>query len=164
MVNKKPKWQVRAAQWLGARVFAFAFTIVSIAAIVYLAVRSTQKFQPSASEAAFVTLFATVTSLFGTAFFARIGRADPRQARSAVRRLLEIGLPLGKRLQRMDPLMGGGKDAEFIAEARSLAIEVEGALRGLQGSIAEWNSIHRYTLHEVMEEQAEIRAAMEPQE
>jgi hypothetical protein len=134
--------------------------LVSIAAVVYLAVRSTQTTQPAWPEAALFTLVATGTSLLGTWSFARIGRAEPRQANSAVRRLLEIGQPLGQRLQRIEPLMDGSNDAALLLEARSLAVEVEAALRGLEGSIAEWNAIHPHTLADVMAEQEEIHDRM----
>jgi hypothetical protein len=160
MASTVPAWRERAAGWLAVRIVPGILTLLSVGAVVYLAIRSTQKVQPSASEAGLVTLVATVTSLMGSAFFARIGRADPRQARSAVRRLLEIGQPLAKRLERMEPLMAGGTTEALTIESRALAVEVVAALRGLEGSIAEWNAIHEHTLAEVMAEQSEIHGVM----
>ena len=164
MARAKPSWKERAPEWLGARIVPALLTLASIGAVVYLAVRSTQKGQPTAPEAGLLTLVATATSLLGAWFFARIGRADPRQARSAVWRLLEVGQTLGERLRRIEPLMGGGQDATFTLEARSLAVEVAAALRGLEGSIAEWNAIHKYTLDDVMSEQDAIHSMMAGEE
>lgn len=160
MARTRPGWKARAPGHVRARIVPALLTLASIGAVVYLAVRSTQKAQPTAAEAGLLTLVATATSLLGAWFLARIGRADPRQARSAVWRLLVIGQTLGKRLHRIDPLMGGGDEDTFVLETRALCVEVAAALPGLEASIGEWNAIHKYTLDDVISEQDQIHGMM----
>ncbi len=77
-----------AFQWLRARAGAITLVLAGIGILVWTAYRSPQ---PSPNEMAMLALLAAVFNVWGGAEFAKIGRADPKHARSAVRRINNIG-------------------------------------------------------------------------
>jgi Co/Zn/Cd efflux system component len=136
--------------WLARRWIGLVLTAVSIAAVVYLAVRSTQSTPPSGTEAAFVTFFAAATNLLGVFAFSRVGTVSPQHARSSVRRLVTIARALTARYQNVSTTLDSGTEREKLIGASVLAAEVGTAILGITDAINDWNDVHPEALAEVL--------------
>jgi hypothetical protein len=110
----------------------------------YIAIRSGDAVQPKADEYAVLVFASAALSAAGGAGFARIGRADPRHARSAVRRLITAGRTV--RLARQT-LEADRDDMLHIRSATDLLATVEAQLRD---GIRDWNDVHSEALREVV--------------
>ena len=87
------RWARPRAPW--------AVTIAAgVAVTVFLAVRSTGKSPPSDAENAALIAIAAGLNIIGASGLTRIGRADPRHARSAVRRLISVGTTVATAQER----------------------------------------------------------------
>src|SRR3954470_11095749 len=84
------KWQA-VFRWAAARARATMLMLAGVGILVWTAYRTPQ---PTPGEMALLALFASLFNIWGGADFASIGRADPKYARSAVRRLYSIGANL----------------------------------------------------------------------
>jgi len=62
---------------------------------VWALIARSQAVPPTVGESIFLVLLTALFNILGGNAFGRIGRADPKHARSAVRRLVSIGLALG---------------------------------------------------------------------
>jgi hypothetical protein len=118
--------------------------------IGYLAFRASSKSPPSAAEATYLTLFATITNLLAVGAWARVGRADPAHARSAVRRLFSIGQALTRTSQALERAIASGTPARVNQQAQVTLEEVSMAIFLVSDSIADWNEVHSEALREVL--------------
>jgi len=123
---------------------------MSVLAVVYLAVRSTQPTAQTAAEAGLVAFVATVANILGSVAFARVGTVTPQHARSSVRRLLTLARSLATQYTRMTTVIADGNDRSTAIQARIMTAEVESALLTLRDAINDWNEVHGEALAEVL--------------
>ena len=125
-------------------------TVLSLITIGYLAFRASSKSPPSALEATYLTLFATVANLLAVGAWARIGRADPAHARSAVRRVFSIGQAWTRTAQGLEQAMASGQPARISQQAKVTLEEVSMATFLVQDAISDWNEVHSEALVEIL--------------
>lgn len=107
-----------AWRWLRPRVLPALLLLGGLTLAILLAYRSQQPVPLTATEAAFLTLSASALNIAAGIGFARIGRADPTLARSAVRRLLNIGNGIGACLRHLSVA------TELSNEEMQIAVQV----------------------------------------
>jgi hypothetical protein len=123
---------------------------IGVAAL--LAYRGSQPSTPTSTEAAFLVLASSALNIAGAALLARIGRADPRHARSALRRLLSVGRDAGKATAELQ-LAIESEDAEHLRlTAASVHAHLESVQLHLSDAMLDWNDVHREALREVVRE------------
>lgn len=118
-----------------------------VAVTIFLAVRSADQTPPSAAENAALVAIAAGLNIVGASGLSRIGRADPRHARSAVRRLISVGSTLATAQERLARARRGEDDlraAVTTAEAELVSIRPH-----LMDSVRDWNDVHNEALREV---------------
>lgn len=136
--------------WLRRRWLALGFTAVSIAIVVYLAIRSSQPTPQTATEAGLFAVLAALANILGAIAFARVGTVTPQHARSSVRRLLTVARTLTTRYTSMTRILDSGSDKLAATEARIMTAEVQTAILSLQDAINDWNEVHGEALAEVL--------------
>jgi len=115
-------------RWLRPRLVPALLILSGVGIAALIAYRSGQDEPPSAAESAFLVLASSALSIAGAAMFARIGRADPRHARSAVRRLISIGRDAGLATQQLELAI----EADDIRALRNAAVTVNAQLVSMQ--------------------------------
>jgi hypothetical protein len=143
--------------WWRPRVIPLTLFVVGVGLAVFTAYRAQQPAPLTAAEAAFLTLASSFISIAAGATFARIGRADPTLARSAVRRLLNIGQAINDCTEQLGDKTHGG-DAASIREA---AISCEARMgmlrREVSAAVQDWNEVHPEALVEVLASVESVR-------
>lgn len=139
-------WRRQAWTWLRPRVVPIVLLVVGVGLALFVAYRSQGEEPPSAAEAAFLALSSSVLSIFAGSGFARIGRADPTLARSAVRRLFRIGVGVRDSVERLD---SSGHDEPTSAIAETVG-RLSTLIPVLNDAIQDWNEVHPEALREVM--------------
>jgi len=144
-------WLVSLARWLRPRLLPSILIAAGIGVGAFIAYRSRQHFPPTAPEDSFLVFTSSALNVGGAYLFSRVGRADPRHARSAVRRLLTIGRTVGIAADRLAQGMPSGRpnavrDAAIEAHAYLVA-----AQEALGDSLQDWNDVHKEALREVLE-------------
>ena len=142
----------RASRWLWPQRLAGGFlALVNLAAVLYLAYRSTQPTKPPSTEQVVaITLIALLGNLASGYAFSRIGHVNADYARASVRRLVTIARELTARHEAMGVAIRGGPDRAILIEARVIHASVEGAIHGLTDAMEDWNEVHREALREVL--------------
>lgn len=140
------RWET-AFRWIGARVGATMLVVAGVSILVWTAYRSPQ---PSPSEMALLALFASAFNVWGGAQFAKIGKADPKHARSAVRRLLSIGQTLNLAGGSLQEAISQQDDFRIAVDARILVRQVDAAQLQLFDAIGDWDDVHPEALREVL--------------
>jgi hypothetical protein len=139
-------------RWLRPRILPSFLIAGGVAVAAFIAYRSGAEEPVTRAESASLVVAASALNVAGAALFARIGRADPKHARSAVRRLLTVGRMLGETQVRIEDETSQerGTSKEFIEAVHT---ELEYSKRHLRDAIDDWNDIHREALREVLAEQ-----------
>jgi hypothetical protein len=99
---------------------------------------------------ALLALFASFFNIWGGAQFARIGKADPKHARSAVRRLYTLGGSLIVASDDLKEAVAAGDDQKVVQCAYVLVSQVEAAQAHLLDAIGDWDDVHPEALREVL--------------
>lgn len=145
----KVTWWTRSWRWLRPRLLPSVLLIVGVGLALFVAYRSQQPVPPTATEVAFLALSSSLLSIFAGSTFARIGRADPTLARSAVRRLLNVGRGMGSSISDL-------QTAVESEEGISLVHESIGRLTALLPEVLDatqdWKEVHPEAVREVLAE------------
>lgn len=146
--------------------YAAAATLIglSIVITVYLAARGSSQRPPSPAEAAALTILAGAFQILGAASISKQGRADPGHARSAVRRLLGIGI----KAQKAELLAQSAYEKGNASIRREGLGQVSVALSYIQeetaAAIEDWNHIHADALRDLLRPTATDAEAARPVE
>lgn len=141
------KWKT-AYQWLTARAGATMLVAAGVGILVWTAFRSPQ---PNPSEMALLALFASAFNVWGGAQFAKIGKADPKHARSAVRRLLSIGQALNLAAASLQEAISQQDEPRIAVDAPILVSQAEAVQLQLFDAIGDWDDVHPEALREVLQ-------------
>lgn len=142
-------------RWLRPRVLPAVLVVVGIGILTWLGIP--RKTPLTRSEAAVLVLASSALNVAGGAVFGRIGRADPRHARSAVRRLLSLGQVLARAQERLRDSQG--ETSGSAAPSQIVEAELEDSLAQIKDAINDWNDVHTEALREVVEESATQKGA-----
>lgn len=138
--------------WLRPRIGAGLIIAGGVVATVWLAIRAQDtEEQLGGSEAAYLALISSVLNVGGATLLARLGRADPSHARSAVRRLLDIIRMVqsaGQDLDKASRNANVGNVVGVVAAQRAIvSIQVQ-----LGTAVKDWNDVHPEALREIVDE------------
>jgi hypothetical protein len=136
--------------WLGPRWLPAVLVIAGIAGAAWIGYRSRSSTPPTATEASLLVVISGTLNIAGAALFAKVGRADPRHARSAVRRLLSVGQTLAVAHEELAQTSPMGKP-ELQTVAQVVDAHILDATREIRSAIEDWNDIHGEALREVLE-------------
>lgn len=134
-------------QWIGARVRPTALVAAGVGILAWSAFSSPL---PNPSQTARLNLLAAVFNVWGGAEFARIGRADSKHARSAVRRLFSVGASLGTANDTLREAVADGEPERVLSESRVMISQVESVQRHLFDAIGDWDDVHTEALSDVL--------------
>ena len=126
--------------------------VAAIAVTVWIGVISSSKTSPpSASELTVLLFVAAALQVWAGATFGRIGHVDPDKAKSAVRRLISIGIGIGELRSHLV-----GSESEPLQQLRVLNARIEQGLtiltREVEDAVSDWNDVHAEALQNVLEE------------
>jgi len=127
-------------------VLPILLVVAGVGIAVWIGARSVSNKPPGGSETMVALLFASVLQVVGGSAFSRIGNVDKNHARSAVRRLVRVGVAITNarvRLETVDP------ETPPIASAKAMLFEAQFAVGD---GIADWNDVHEAALREVLAE------------
>jgi len=128
---------------------------VGVGLTVVLAFLSQEKEPPTAGTAAFFVFASALSTLAAATLYSRIGRADPRHARSAVRRLVTTGTELAIVVEELE----AARVANNIQALRAAVLASTGRLHASQlnllDAIRDWEEFHREALRGLVPEEEE---------
>jgi hypothetical protein len=136
--------------WVKPRTIPAGLILLGVMVLAWSAFLRTQSTPLSATEAVLLVVLSSFFNIFGGAAFGRIGRADPKHARSSVRRLLTIGRTLTISEDRLTYAIQSGDPSRINAEASSAAMELRLLREHLADAIRDWNDVHPEALREVI--------------
>ena len=145
-------------RWVTARLGATMLIVAGVGILVWTAFRSPQ---PTPGEIALLDVFASFFNIWGGAQFASIGKADPRHARSAVRRLYTVGTSLTAASDHLEAAIERGDEQQVLERALVMLSQVESARRQLIDAMDDWEDVHSEALREVRRTQARVESARE---
>jgi len=90
-----------------------------------------------------------VFDVLGGIGFARIGKADPSHARSAVRRLYTVGVSLVVASDSLKEALESADQRQAIQRGYVLVSQIETAHEHLLNAIQDWEDVHPEALSEV---------------
>lgn len=99
---------------------------------------------------ALLALLASAFNTWGGAQFAKIGKADPNHARSAVRRLYTLGQALSVATDSVRDSVQGDEADRLAETAQVLVSQVDSAQLHLLDAIGDWSDVHPEALREVL--------------
>lgn len=126
-------------RWLKPRAVPSLLAALSFFSLGYVAYRGLDENQLSAGEHG---AYATITALFGVSAgfrFGKIGRVEPKHARSAVRTLIGIG----RDLARAGDLLQDSLGKAAAGQVRELLYSTE---RSVTYAIEDWIDVHEEAL------------------
>lgn len=136
---------IPAQAWAGSGLLA-----IGVALTVAIAVLGSSSKPASASTQALLTLMAALAQVGAALTFARIGRADPTLARSAVSRLIRLARRAIEGRQLADGLaVHDAVPAELRAAAGRLSVHLSYLEEGFVESVEDWRSFHPATVKNV---------------
>jgi hypothetical protein len=142
----------KLGRWLQPRILPGLLLAIGLGIAVFLGYRSQQKTPPTASEAAFLILATFLLNVAAAGLFSRIGKAEPKHARSAVRRLISIGRAVVLAREALSDGVTSGNAQELRNKVWFAEGLLEPAEQDLLDAIEDWNDIHREALREVRRE------------
>jgi hypothetical protein len=122
---------------------------MGLALLGWISYRANQKapaVPPSATEYAVIALVSSALTIAGGAIYGRIGRADARHARSAVRRLVGVGRTVRSARTRLE-VMQDARDmrpAALAATAELMTVET-----AIGDAILDWRDVHSEALRDI---------------
>lgn len=161
MVNQRNPRLRQLWKWLRPRAIPGLLLIGGVALAVVVAYRSQQEVPPTRTEAAFLVLSSSALNFAAGIGFSRIGRADPTLARSAVRRLLNIGNGIGACLRDLAEVTGK-PESDGNTSAQVSVGRLEQIAPDVVAAIQDWNEVHPEALREVLEEVTALEERVSP--
>lgn len=128
--------------WLKPRLGPSLLIAAGLVLLAWLGTRAAEPTPPTATEYGVVVLLSSALNIAGGASFARIGRVEPTHARSAVRRLLGIGMDLAVSQQLW-------RDEDPDSRRDALLASMSGRL---SSAIQDWEDVHPDALQEVLDQ------------
>jgi hypothetical protein len=125
-------------------------SLLAVGIVAYSAIRSTQPSPPTLAEAVVLQVSAAVAGLSGGIVFGRIGRADPRHARSAVRRLVTIGRNVGLIEMRIQASLASSDKNQISSNNRAAAEVVSAVKLQIYDSILDWKDVHESAVDDLV--------------
>ena len=151
----------RPWKWLRPRAVPGLLLLGGVALAIVVAYRSQQKVPPTATEAAFLVLSSSALNFAAGIGFSRIGRADPTLARSAVRRLMNIGKGIGACLRDLSEV-SGGPESDGNTSVQVSVGRLEQMAPDVVDAIQDWNEVHPEALREVLEDVTALEERVNP--
>lgn len=141
-------WLPRSAS-AKARALGVALIAGSVAVTVWLGIRSASKEPPTLAESSVYVVFASVLQIAGGVTFAKVGRADPTHARSAVRRLhrMAVGAHSARIIVEQAEGQPAAKQQKALGE---ISVHLSYIEESAVDAIEDWNEFHRDALAKIL--------------
>ena len=153
--SEPSRWEV-VHEWASPRLIPTILILLGLAIAVWGAYLTPQ---PPPGQLAFLQLLASAFNILGAVQFARIGKADPKHARSAVRRLYTVGVSLTVASEGLKSALET-QDRQKTAECVQVILsQVEAAQRHLIDAVTDWEDVHPQALREVRRAQRDEEEA-----
>lgn len=141
----------KAWAWLRPRVLPTLLVLLGVGALAWISVRATDPVPPSAPEQAILVLVSSALNISGGALYARIGRAYPQHARTALRNLRTVGRTVSLAINEIDfEIEAATKDVPM--PSRIVRAYLETVKLHLADSMQAWNEVHPEALRQLMDE------------
>ncbi len=133
-----------------SRVDGVVILAIGIGVLVWAGLLSSSTHPPSTAELGVLLTAAAVLQVWAGATFGRTGHVDPEKAKSAVRRLVTLGLTT----QSLQVELESAVTSEDPSQQRECVIRADEALSAfgfhLTDAIADWTDIHAEALAETI--------------